>query len=98
MLSRRVFWWVTVFVLVAASFASGQTYHGKELVRAELLADTTAIVPGKPFAIGLLLHMAPAWHTYWRYSGDAGLPTEIKWDLPSGWKAGELQWPLPHKM
>ena len=25
-----------------------QTYHGKELVRAELLADTNAIVPGKP--------------------------------------------------
>ena len=27
----------------------GQTYQGKELVRPELLADTSAAVPGKPF-------------------------------------------------
>jgi len=41
--------------------------------------------------------MAPAWHTYWKYSGDAGLPTEIKWNLPPGWKVGEIQWPIPLK-
>src|SRR5213595_807661 len=74
-----------------------QTYQGKELVKAELLADTSAIVPGKPFTIGLLLRMAPHWHTYWAFSGDAGLPTELKWKLPSGWKVGEIQWPIPLK-
>jgi thiol:disulfide interchange protein DsbD len=89
---------VSLALVALASFASAQTYQGRELVHAELLADTNAIVPGKPFTAGLLLHMAPAWHTYWRYSGDAGLPSEMKWDLPSGWKAGEIQWPLPHKM
>jgi thiol:disulfide interchange protein len=75
----------------------GQTYQGKELVKASLQADTSAIVPGKPFKVGLLLRMAPGWHTYWKFSGDAGLPTEIKWDLPPGWKAGEIQWPIPLK-
>src|SRR5205809_7529153 len=74
-----------------------QVYQGKELVKAELLADANAIVPGKPFTIGLLLRMAPGWHTYWAFSGDAGLPTELKWKLPSGWKVGELQWPIPLK-
>ena len=36
-----------------------QTYQGKQLVRPELLADTNAAVPGKPFRMGLLLRMAP---------------------------------------
>ena len=66
-------------------------------LRPELLADTNAIVPGKPFTVGLLLRMAPGWHTYWKFSGDAGLPTELKWKLPPGWKVGEIQWPIPLK-
>src|SRR5882757_4132115 len=74
-----------------------QTYQGKQLVKAELLADTDAVVPGKPFTVGLLLRMAPAWHTYWKFSGDAGLPSELKWKLPPGWKIGEIQWPIPLK-
>ena len=83
--------------LAFAAHAFSQTYQGKQLVRAELLADTNAIVPGKPFTIGLLLRMAPGWHTYWKFSGDAGLPTELKWKLPPGWKIGEIQWPIPLK-
>jgi thiol:disulfide interchange protein DsbD len=61
------------------------------------LADTNAVVTGKPFTVGLLLRMAPSWHTYWKFSGDAGLPTELKWKLPAGWKIGEIQWPIPLK-
>jgi thiol:disulfide interchange protein DsbD len=80
-----------------ASQSTAQVYQGKELVKAELLADTSAIVPGKPFTVGLLLRMAPGWHTYWAFSGDAGLPTELKWKLPSDWKVGEIQWPIPLK-
>src|ERR1700758_3978547 len=84
-------------VLALAPQSLAQVYQGKELVKAELLPDTNAIVPGKPFTIGLLLRMAPGWHTYWAFSGDAGLPTELKWKLPSGWKIGEIQWPIPLK-
>ena len=42
--------------------------------------------------------MAPGWHTYWQFPGDAGIPTEIKWNLPPGWKAGPIQWPIPLKL
>ncbi|PYJ18502.1 MAG: hypothetical protein DME94_01870 [Verrucomicrobia bacterium] len=82
---------------VLAPHCLGQTYQGKQLVKPELLADTTAVVPGKPFIVGLLLRMAPGWHTYWKFSGDAGLPTEAKWKLPAGWKISEIQWPIPLK-
>lgn len=66
-------------------------------VEAELLADTTTVVPGKPFTAGLHLRMAPDWHTYWQNPGDSGLPVSLLWKLPPGWKAGPLQWPLPQK-
>ena len=87
-------WWL-MFALAPQGLA--QEYQGKQLVRAELLAGTDAVVAGKPFTVGLLLRMAPAWHTYWKFSGDAGLPTELKWKLPSGWKIGDIQWPIPLK-
>jgi thiol:disulfide interchange protein len=83
--------------LCVVPYGLAQTYQGKELVRPELLADTNAIVPGKPFTVGLLLRMAPGWHTYWKFSGDAGLPTELKWKLLPGWKIGDIQWPIPLK-
>lgn len=83
-------------VLVAGQ-ARAQVYQGRELVKAELIANVSAIVPGKPFQAGLLLHIAPRWHTYWKNSGDAGIPIELKWHLPPGWKAGELHWPIPLK-
>ena len=84
-------------LVALASHALAQTYQGKQLVRPELMADTNAVVPGKPFTVGLLLRMAPGWHTYWKFSGDAGLPTELKWRLPPGWKIGDIQWPVPLK-
>jgi thiol:disulfide interchange protein DsbD len=95
--SRAVVYVVALSILALASQSLAQVYQGKELVKADLLADTNAIVPGKSFTVGLLLRMAPGWHTYWAFSGDAGLPTELKWKLPSGWKVGEIQWPIPLK-
>ena len=70
---------VCLSIFALASQGQSQSYEGKQLVKAELLADTAAVVPSKPFTIGLLLQMAPNWHTYWKFSGDAGLPTEVKW-------------------
>src|SRR5438045_9679911 len=42
--------------------------------------------------------MQPHWHTYWKDPGDAGIPTDIKWELPEGWRAGGIQWPIPLKL
>ncbi|HMJ04654.1 MAG TPA: protein-disulfide reductase DsbD domain-containing protein [Chthoniobacterales bacterium] len=88
-----------VLALVAFSTpGAAQVYEGRELVQAELLTKTSAVVPGQPFLVGVRLQMVPHWHTYWRFPGDAGIPTEIKWALPAGWKTGEIQWPIPLKL
>src|SRR5260370_37171750 len=89
----------TIFLSIVGAAPEGksQIYEGKELVKAERVSDTNANVSGTKFTDGLLLRMAPGWHTYWKFSGDAGIPTELKWKLPPGWKVGELQWPIPLK-
>ena len=78
--------------------AQGQIYQGKQLVQADALANVDAVVPGEPFLVGVRLKMEPHWHTYWKYPGDAGIPTDIKWELPEGWRAGDIQWPIPLKL
>ncbi len=88
----------TLAAVLCSGRAQAQMHHGVELVHADLLADTTAVAPGKPFTVGLRLKMQPHWHTYWQYSGDAGLPTKITWQLPEGFKAGPIQWPVPEKI
>jgi len=75
-------------LLLCPLAAHSQKYQGRELVEARLLADVAAVAPGQPFTAGLLLEMVPGWHTYWQFPGDAGIPTEIKWQLPPGWSWG----------
>ena len=71
--------------------------QAREYLQVELLADTERLAAGQPFTLGVRLRMAPEWHTYWEFSGDAGLPTTVDWRLPPGFEAGPLQWPAPHK-
>lgn len=66
-------------------------------VTVSLHFDQTAISPNSAFLAGITLDAKPGWHTYWRYPGDSGLPTEIKWALPDGIKAGEINWPRPER-
>lgn len=95
MVSRLVL--ISLLALVWAP-AQAQMYEGRELVQATMVADTTAIIPGKPFQVGILLKMAPGWHTYWEYPGDAGIPTQITWSLPEKFGTGPIQWPLPQRI
>ena len=66
-------------------------------VKARLVADVASVTAGQAFTVGVELRMDEGWHTYWQYSGDAGLPTSIEWDMPDGFEPGSLQWPGPHK-
>lgn len=68
---------------------------GRDLVKARLVADATAVQPGESFRLGVLFEMREGWHIYWKHPGDAGLPTEIGFRLPEGFQAGELRWPVP---
>lgn len=83
----------------ALAQTAGKSVVTTERVRAELLAHAPeGVEPGKPVWVGLQLAHQPKWHTYWKNSGDSGLPTQLTWTLPPGVTAGEIAWPVPKKI
>jgi thiol:disulfide interchange protein DsbD len=93
-----VFRLLVVVCLLAAWPARPESLVRTEQVEAELIADVARYTAGKPFTAALRLKMIPHWHTYWRNAGDSGLPTKVTWTLPSGWTAGEIDWPAPERL
>lgn len=73
------------------AFAPDTSPHSE----ATLVASVRVAQPGVPFWVGLRIKMDKGWHNYWKFPGDSGQATTIKWSLPAGWKAGELNWPVP---
>lgn len=67
-------------------------------VTATLISDAARVAPGETFRIGLRQKLAPHWHTYWKNSGDAGAPPEIRLSLPEGATASEIVWPGPDRI
>jgi len=87
--------------LPAAAWAQGgpKSVVSTERVRAELMAHAPeGVAPGKSVWVGLQVAHQPEWHTYWKNSGDSGLPTQLQWTLPQGVTAGEIAWPVPKKI
>ncbi len=61
-----------------------------------LISDYDTVAPGQDFTVVLRMRFDPDWYTYWRNPGDSGEPVMIRWDLPEGFTAGDIQWPVPH--
>ena len=98
---------LTALVLIAASAiplcANAQLSLNSVVttpqVRAELLAYAPqGVAPGQPVWVGLQIAHQPEWHTYWKNPGDSGLATSLTWTLPPGVTAGDIAWPVPHKI
>jgi thiol:disulfide interchange protein/DsbC/DsbD-like thiol-disulfide interchange protein len=66
--------------------------------QAQLLLAADTARPGATLLAAVRLTLDPGWHVYWRNPGDAGTATQIKWSLPAGVTAGEIQWPVPEKL
>lgn len=82
-----------------AQVASLKTVVTTPEVRAELMAHAPeGAESGKTVWIGLELRHQSGWHTYWKNSGDSGMPTALEWTLPTGVMAGDIAWPLPRKI
>lgn len=98
---------LSIVLLLSPQWASAQWQLGANTAADRYSSSQTAarliahapegVGVGKPLWLGVEITHQPNWHTYWRNSGDSGIPTEIQWQLPPGWQAGALQWPTPKK-
>ncbi len=76
--------------------AHAQKDTAGEIISAPVIvADTSAVAPGKAFTVGIHFKLTEGWHLYWQWPGSVGKPLTIEWKLPEGWQAGDIQWPLP---
>ncbi len=68
-------------------------------VAVELMAETMALpAQGGEIWVALRQEIIPGWHTYYKNPGDSGEPTVLEWDLPDGFSASEIAWPLPERL
>lgn len=96
--SRAMKWLVTVLLLLCAAFPAAAQVDGGPKVHARLVAESQSVAPGGTVAVAFEQIIRQKWHTYWLNPGDVGQPTTLDWSLPSGWKAGALQWPYPMRL
>lgn len=75
----------------------GVADEAEKAVNVRLIAEGTALVPGRASTIGVSFDIAPGWNLYWRNPGDSGLPISIKIEAPEGVTVGEAQWPTPER-
>ena len=66
-------------------------------IEPELIAEGRAPAGG---TVELAIHMRTnsGWHGYWLNPGDAGLPMDVKWQLPKGFSVGPLRYPVPTRL
>lgn len=66
-------------------------------IKVDLIPEEETILPGHPFWVAIRLNLEHGWHAYWKNPGDAGMAIEIDWQLPTGFVAGDFQWPYPQR-
>lgn len=83
-----------LFAIVTAAMAAQPAAHA----RVELISRQDAATAGADLHLGVHFVLEPGWHIYWVNPGDSGQPPTLKWQLPQGFSAGEIQWPRPERM
>ena len=66
-------------------------------VKIELLSEYDVIKPGQKFTMAIHIQHSNGFHTYWKNPGLVGFPTQVKWKMPPGFKAGAIKWQVPEK-
>ncbi len=98
LMRRQKCWWAGVLLIFAAqALAAGGSRIANGELAITLVSERVALVPGGSQRLGLLIEHQPHWHTYWQNAGDSGIPTKLRWNLPDGIAAGQIQWPHPQR-
>ncbi len=67
-------------------------------VHVRLMVLPQTLNRGESADAGIHFKIDDGWHVYWKNAGDAGEPPQIRWTLPNGITAGDLQFPAPKRL
>lgn len=82
-------------ILLSIALISPLFAQEEDLLKAQLISETTSVEPGKPFWVALRIEINEGWHSYWKNPGDSGMAASIQWNLPAGFTPGQTEWPYP---
>jgi thiol:disulfide interchange protein DsbD len=87
---------IIAFCVLSNAFGQspGQPQHAK----ISLISERSSLVPEHADWIGIRFDLDPGWHIYWTNPGDSGEPPKVTWQLPAGFKVGDLQFPVPKRI
>jgi thiol:disulfide interchange protein len=91
------FYWLLLFFIGSINPVLAQEFN-QEHAHARLVSEQDTVARGAIFWAGIDLALDDGWHVYWQNPGDSGISPKIKWKLPSGITAGNIQWPYPERM
>ena len=94
---RLIYAYCLAICLVCSGGIHANDVQMHEPVTAILFNEEESIRPGHPFWIGIQLQIDDGWHAYWKNPGDAGMTPTVAWNLPEGFKTGDLIWPSPKR-
>ena len=80
---------------IACAVSSAAVRSGK--AEADWVSASGICEAGKPLQTAVRLVVDDGWHTYWINPGEGGMKISVKWELPDGWVAGELEHPVPKR-
>ena len=90
---------VFIFAFVPASQAWIESESVKQpQVRVSLVSERPYLVAGQSARFALKLVPDDGWHTYWKNPGDTGIASQLNWQLPADFRAGDLEWPVPERI
>ena len=98
MIKRRtifLFVYFLLFISAAFSTAYASLFGDQNNVTADLFVVENTAEEGLLAAVHM--KMEPGWHVYWENPGEAGMPVEIAWELPAGFRALPLEFPVPER-
>ncbi len=87
-----------VLMTLLATMSLRAQAPGERYVAIELVAETATPRAGSEVTLAFASTPQPGWHGYWKNPGDAGVETSAAWTLPAGVTAGEIEYPVPHRL
>lgn len=88
--------WILCCLFLLVGFRSSFAQEAQPApVQAAFVWGEQEIQRGEPVEAVLRLQIQEGWHIYWKNPGRMGLPMEIEWQLPEGWRIGQIDWSAP---
>ncbi len=88
---------IAVCLLTCAMGSRAQSFSAVH-AKVSLVAEDARVAPARVLWLGLVFDLEKGWHTYWQNPGDSGEAPKIQWELPKGFRAGAIRWPVPARL